>query len=151
MFFLSAFGLEDGGKKGTKTSRNGSQYGRKSIPEESAKKKRGKYENEQLFYVLARFGCLRGWKIEEEIEKTVSKRLQNRRVISERIFKGFLSILKPFWEPRSTSNRRKRASKRRPTVCRSCMVVLLRSSLGHCGTLSADPPWSASQYAPDLS
>ena len=55
VFFLSAFGFEDGGKKGTKTSRNGGQYGRKSIPEESAKKKREKYENEQQSYVLARF------------------------------------------------------------------------------------------------
>ena len=27
------------------------------------------------------FGCLRGWKIEEEIEKRVSKTIQNRRVI----------------------------------------------------------------------
>ena len=55
VFFLSAFGFEDGGKKGTKTSRNRSQDGPKSIPEESAKKKRGKYENEQQSYVLARF------------------------------------------------------------------------------------------------
>jgi hypothetical protein len=39
VFFLSALGSEDGGKKGTKTSRNGGQDGPKSIPEESAKKK----------------------------------------------------------------------------------------------------------------
>ncbi len=39
------------------------------------------------------FGCLRGWKIEEEIEKRVSKTIQNRRVILKRIFKGFWS----FW------------------------------------------------------
>ena len=36
------------------------------------------------------FGCLRGWKIEEEIEKRVSKTIQNRRVILKRFFKGFL-------------------------------------------------------------
>ncbi len=54
VFFLSALGSEDGGKKGTKTSGNGGQDGAKSIPEESAKKKRGKDENEQHSNVLAR-------------------------------------------------------------------------------------------------
>ena len=54
------------------------------------------------------FGCLRGWKIEEEIEKRVSKTIQNRRVILERIFKGFWSILVPFWNPGWTQNRKKR-------------------------------------------
>ena len=53
------------------------------------------------------FGCLRGWKIEEEIEKRVSKPIQNRRVILKRIFKGFLSILVPFWNPRWTQNQKK--------------------------------------------
>ncbi len=54
------------------------------------------------------FGCLRKSKIEEEIEKRVSKTIQNRRVISKRIFKGFWSILVPFWNPRWTHNRKKR-------------------------------------------
>ena len=57
------------------------------------------------------FGCLRGWKIEEEIEKRVSKTIQNRRVILKRIFKGFLSILVPFWNSGWTENRKKRDQK----------------------------------------
>jgi hypothetical protein len=42
------------------TSRNGIQYGSKSIPGESSKKKREKYENEQPSVVLARFGMSMG-------------------------------------------------------------------------------------------
>ena len=54
------------------------------------------------------FGCPRGWKIEEEIEKRVSKTIQNRRVILKRNFKGFWSILIPFWNPGWSQNRKKR-------------------------------------------
>ena len=109
--FLSAFGLEDGGTKGTKTSRNGDQYGRKSIPEESAKKKRGKYENEQQSNVLARCWVSPGVENRRGNKKRVSKTIQNRRVILERIFKGFWSILVPFWNPGWIQNRKKRDQK----------------------------------------
>ena len=59
-------------------------------------------------------GCPRGWKIEEEIEKRVSKTIQNRRVISKRMFKICLSILCQFWNPGSTQNRKKKDSETRP-------------------------------------
>ena len=62
------------------------------------------------------FGCLWGWEIEEEIEKRVSKTIQNRKVIVKRIFKGFLSILVPFWNPGWTQNRKKQRSKTRPIL-----------------------------------
>ena len=131
MFFLSALGSEDGGKKGTKTSRNGGQDGPKSIPEESSKKKRGKYGNEQQSFVLAQFWVSTGIENRRKNEKGVAKTIQNQRVISKRLFYGFLSIWGPFGNPRSTQNRRKRKSNTRPIFNRSCKVVQPRSSLGH--------------------
>ena len=97
------------------------------------------------------FGCLRGWKIEEEIEKRVSKTIQNRRVILKRIFKGFLSILVPFWNPGWTQNRKKndqkqdRFSDQRPGAHgtqKPEIPIKNRSSL------ERDRPWGASQFAP---
>ena len=105
MFFLSAFGLEDGGKKGTKTSRNGGQYGRKSIPEESAKKKRGKYENEQQSYVLARFWVSAGVENRRGNRKkgveNDSKSKGNFEADFQRIFVDFGSILESRMDPKS--------------------------------------------------
>ncbi len=68
-----------------------------------------KTNNSQSFWLD--FECLRESKIEEQMKKKVSNTIQNRRVISKRFFKGFLLILGPFWEPRSTQNRRTRDQK----------------------------------------
>ena len=94
---------------------------------------------------LLDFGCLRGSKIEEKTNKRVSKTIQNRRVISKRFFKGFLSIFGPFWEPRSTQNRRKSESKTRPIFSRSCMVGRHRSTLAHG---RPNPPWTPHNSRP---
>ena len=85
------------------------------------------------------FECLRGAKLEEQIEKRVSKTVQNRRAISKQIFDGFWSILEALWAPRSTQNRRKRGSKTRPIFTGSCKVVQHRSGLGHC---RPNLPWA---------
>ncbi len=105
MFFLSAFGFEDGGKKGTKTSRNGGQYGRKSIPEESAKKKRGKYENEQQSNVLARFWVSPGVESRRGNRKkgveNYSKPKGNFEADFQSIFVDFGFIFEPKMDPKS--------------------------------------------------
>ena len=116
MFFLSALGSEDGGKKGTKTSRNGGQDGLKSIPEESAKKKRGKYENEQQSYVLARFWVSPGVENRRGNRKkgvgNDSKSKGNFEADFQRILVDFGSILESRMDPKS----KKKGSKTRPIL-----------------------------------
>ena len=97
------------------------------------------------------FECLRGRKIEEEIEKRVSETIQNQRVILKRIFKGFLSILVPFWNPGWTQNRKKRDQKQdrfwdqRPGAHDHQRADPARKSRS---SLERDRPWGASQFAP---
>ena len=94
------------------------------------------------------FGCLQGWKIEEEIEKRVTKTIQNRRVILKRMSKGFLTIVGPFWTQVDQKSKKLKKIKNKTDVKTNVRERMRRSDPSD---FVGRPPWSSSQYAPDRS
>ena len=68
----------------------------------------------------------------------VSKTRSKSSAILKSIFEGFWRILEPSWDPKSSQNGRKTASKNRAIFRRSWLLVRHRSNLGVC---LASPPW----------
>ena len=101
-------------------------------PRRELKEKTGKvWKRTTLRRFCSMLGVYGGRNSKKKQRKRCWKRFKIGGQFRSSFFKDLL-IVGPFWGPRSIQNRRKRASKRKPIFNRSCMVVLLRSSLGHC-------------------